>query len=149
MGRLDQDLAAHTLIAVDTAPFIYFWEHHSRYFHLSEQLLQYLNDPQVQGVTSVITLIEACILPQRAGRQDLVQAYERALLYSQQIRTLPIHVAIARQAILLRAQYNIHVPDALQIATGIEAGASLFVTNDRRLTAVEGIEILLLDDYAA
>ena len=77
-----------------------------------------------------------------------MQAYERALLHSQQIRTLPIHVAVARQAILLRAQYNIHVPDALQIATGIEAGASLFVTNDRRLAAVQGIEVLLLDDYA-
>jgi predicted nucleic acid-binding protein len=77
-----------------------------------------------------------------------VQAYERALLNSQQIRTLPIHVAVARQAILLRALYNIHVPDALQITTGIEVGPSLFVTNDRRLTSVEGIEILLLDDYA-
>ncbi len=148
MRRLDQDLAAHTLIAVDTAPFIYFWEHHSRYFHLSEQLFQYLNNPQAQGVTSVITLIEACILPQREGRQDLVHAYERALLYSQQIHTLPIHAAVARQAIVLRAQHNIHVPDALQIATGIEAGASLFVTNDRRLTSVQGIETTTLSETA-
>ncbi len=32
MGELEQDLAAHTVIGVDTAPFIYLWERHSRYF---------------------------------------------------------------------------------------------------------------------
>jgi hypothetical protein len=39
------------------------------------------------------------------------------------------------------------VPDALQIAAVLEADASLFVTNDRRLSQVEEIHVLLLDDY--
>jgi len=60
---------------------------------------------------------------------------------------LPIDAALARRAIILRASYEIHVPDALQIAAAIEAGATLFVTNDRRLSKVEEIEILLLEDY--
>lgn len=96
----------------------------------------------------MITLIEACIHPQRQGRQDLVEAYERALLHSQQVRTLTIDATLARRAVALRAKYDVRVPDALQIAAALETGATLFVTNDRRLTNVEEIQTLLLDDYA-
>jgi predicted nucleic acid-binding protein len=147
LGSLEQDLSAHTVVGVDTAPFIYFWERHPRYFHLCEDLLRYLQKPQVQGITSMITLVEACIHPQRQGRHDLVQTYEQALLRSQQVRTLPVRAALARKAVDLRARYDIHVPDALQIAAALEADASLFVTNDRRLSQVEEIHVLLLDDY--
>lgn len=147
MGELERDLASHTTIGVDTTPFIYLWERHPQYFSLSETLFRHLKEPQVQGITSIITLIEACVLPQRQGRLDLVQAYERALLHSQQIRTLPVDAALARRAVALRAQYGVRVPDALQIAAAIEAGATLFVTNDRRLAKVQDIDVLLLDDY--
>lgn len=49
----------------------------------------------------------------------------------------------------LRAQYDIRMPDALQMAAALEAGATLFVTNDRQLRKVQEIGVLLLDDYAA
>jgi predicted nucleic acid-binding protein len=78
----------------------------------------------VQGITSLITLIEACIHPQRQGRLDLVQAYENSLLHSQQIRMLPIDAALARRAVVLRSTYEIQVPDALQISAAIESGAT-------------------------
>ena len=147
MGKLEQDLAAHTIVGVDTAPFIYLWERHPRYLHLSEALFNHLKQPEVKGVTSIITLIETCIHPQRQNRQDLVEAYERALLHSQQIALLPVDTALARRSVKLRAQYNIRVPDALQIAAAMEAGATLFVTNDQKLAKVQDIQVLLLDGY--
>lgn len=148
MGRLTQALTAHKLIGLDTTPFIYFWERHPTYFALSEELFRVLTRPHVQGITSVITLIEVCIHPQRLGRQDLIAAYEQILLHSPQLTLLPITVALARQAVRLRAQYNIQIPDALQIAAALESGATLFVTNDRQLTKVQELEVLLLGDYA-
>jgi len=57
---------------------------------LSETLFRHLNRPEVQGITSVITLIEVCVHPQRLGRRDLLQAYERALVHSRQVRMVPI-----------------------------------------------------------
>ncbi len=101
------------------------------------------------GITSIITLIEACVHPQRQGRLDLVRTYERSLLHSQQGRTLPVDAALARRAVVLRAQYDIHVPDALQIAAAIEHGATVFVTNDLRLARVQELDVLLLEDYAS
>ena len=147
MGDLEQDLALHTVIGVDTTPFIYLWERHPRYFALSQTLFSHLKQPEVYGVTSIITLIEACVHPQRQGQLDVVQAYERALLYSQQVQILAVDAALARRAVILRAQYNIRVPDAIQIAAAIEAGATAFVTNDRKLTKVRESQVLLLEDY--
>ncbi|GAB4532408.1 MAG: hypothetical protein Kow0063_12950 [Anaerolineae bacterium] len=149
MGTLADALAAHTLIGLDTNPFIYLWERHARYFPLAEVLFRYLTPPQAQGITSIITYIEACVRPQRIGRHDLVAAYENYLFHSRQIRLLPIDAALARRAIALRAQYDIYVPDALQIAAALETGATLFVTGDRRLARVREIDVLLFDDYTA
>lgn len=147
MGRLTPALNAHTLIGLDTTPFIYFWEHHPAYFTLSEEIFRYLTQSEMQGITSIITLIEVCVHPQRLGRQDLITAYEQILLHSPQITLLPITVTLSRQAIRLRARYNIQVPDALQIAAALEGGATLFVTNDRQLSKVQELEVLLMDDY--
>lgn len=147
MGELEQALQPHALVGIDTAPFIYLWERHARYFAVSEALFRHLRPPQVRGVTSMVTLIEACVYPQQQGRMDLVQAYERSLLFSEQVLLLPIDLALARHTVRLRAQYGIRVPDALQIAAALETGAQLFVTNDRRLSRVKEIEVLLLDDY--
>jgi len=149
LAELERDLATHTIVGVDTSPFIYLWEQHPRYFPLSETLFRHLKSPDVVGITSIITLIEACVHPQRHGRLDLVRAYERSLLHSQQVRTLPIDASLARRAVVLRARYDIHVPDALQIAAAIEHGATVFVTNDRRLARVQELSVLLLENYAA
>ena len=149
MGQLERDLAQHATVAVDTAPFIYLWERHARYFPLCELLFRYLSEPNVQGITSVVTLIEVCVQPQRQGRLDLVEAYQRSLLQSRQLRMLSIDAPVARRAVVLRARYDIHVPDALQIAAALEAGSTAFVTNDRRLSRVEEIAVLVFDDYVS
>ena len=149
MEQLEQALVGHKIIGLDTAPFIYLWERHPRYFILSETLFRHLKKPEVQGVTSIITMIEACVLPQRQGRRDLVQAYERALLHSQQVQMRSVDAVLARRAVSLRADYAIRVPDALQIAAALEAGATAFVTNDQRLEKVKELTVLVLDNYAA
>ncbi|MCL7452222.1 MAG: PIN domain-containing protein [Anaerolineae bacterium] len=149
MGTLEEALADHNIIGVDTMPFIYLWERHPHYLSLSESLFRYLKEPDVRGITSLITLVEACVLPQRQGREDLVQKYERILLHSRQVETLPIDAAVARRAIVLRARHNLRVPDSLQVAAALEAGATAFVTNDRQLEKVPELAVLVLDDYLA
>jgi predicted nucleic acid-binding protein len=148
LGTLEQDLSAHTIIGVDTAAFIYLWEQHPRYELLAKTLFLYLKKPQIYGVTSIITLIEATVQPQRQGRLDLVRSYERALLHSQQVRMLPVDTALARRAVTVRSQYDIRIPDALQVAAALEAGATAFVTNDHRLARIRELRFFLFDDYA-
>ncbi|HRT32117.1 MAG TPA: PIN domain-containing protein, partial [Anaerolineae bacterium] len=54
---------------------------------------------------------------------------------------------IAHQTAQLRAQYRLRPADALQLATALLGGATLFVTNDRDLTRVTPIlPVLALED---
>ena len=103
MAKLASHLANHTIIGLDTNPFIYLFEGHPRYSQLVQELFSYLKLPQVTGVTSVVTLIETCVLPQRNGRTDLVETYKRVLLNSQQVQMHHIDIALAKHATRLRA----------------------------------------------
>jgi len=40
----------------------------------------------------------------------------------------------------------LHLPDAFQIAVAIREGCEAFLTNDRRLTRVTDLRVLVLDD---
>ena len=149
MAELRPVLAGHTIIGLDTNPFIYLFERNQKYFPLAETLFDYLKTPGVQGITSIITLIETCVQPQRDGRTDLVQIYEQALLYSRQVQMLSINPTLARRAVQMRAKYDLRVPDALQVSAALESGATLFVTNDSRLKKIMELPLLIFDDYIA
>ena len=56
-----------------------------------------------------------------------------------------INENIADIASSLRANYNINTPDAIQIATSLEAKADTFITNNASLKKISEIKILLLD----
>ncbi|WP_230966967.1 type II toxin-antitoxin system VapC family toxin [Nostoc commune] len=45
----------------------------------------------------------------------------------------------------LRADYNLRTPDAIQMATAIRGGASLFLTNDARLPSLPRLSVLVLE----
>ena len=147
MANLRTVLAKHTVVGLDTNPFIYLFEKNPTYFPLVDTLFDYLKMPGIQGITSMITLIETCVQPQRDGRTDLVQIYEQALLNSQQVQTLSITPDLAKSAIRMRAKYGLRVPDALQVSAALESGATLFVTNDHRFKHITELAILILDDY--
>jgi hypothetical protein len=69
LAGLEDVLADHTIIGLDTNPFIYLFERHPRYFPLVTTLFDYLKKPEIQGTTSIITLIETCVRPQRQGER--------------------------------------------------------------------------------
>lgn len=50
-----------------------------------------------------------------------------------------------REAARLRAVHNLCTPDAIQVATVLQAGAIAFLTNDARLTVVPDIRVIVLD----
>lgn len=53
---------------------------------------------------------------------------------------------MAEQAAIIRANYNIKTPDALQLATAIIHQADYFLTNDEQLKRVNDLEIITLSN---
>jgi predicted nucleic acid-binding protein len=97
-----------------------------------------------QIVTSTVTLLEVLVHPLRRGDKALAHQYNDILLSSPNVSTLPVTYATAQEAAELRARHNLKMPDAIQLAVALSAGATSVLTNDRDFPRKSGIEILRL-----
>ena len=147
MGTLTS-LIGGKAVAFDSAPVIYFIEEHPLYLVLVDELFDVLDRGHAHGMTSTLTLMEVLVRPLRAGRRDLVEAYRRLLTRAIGITLHPLDQRTCESAAQLRAnQPWLRTPDALQVATALEHGADLMVTNDERWRRLREVRIVVLKDY--
>jgi predicted nucleic acid-binding protein len=146
MTALDATLANITLLGLDTAPVIYFVEQNPAYFPLVFEIFRRIHETTITGCSSVLTLTEVLIHPKRAQDRHLEQVYRSLLLNSANVLLINTNPAIADTAADLRARYSLLTPDAIQIATALQASCDAFLTNDRRLQRVTELRILILDE---
>jgi predicted nucleic acid-binding protein len=112
-----------------------------------EPLFRAIDAGDLRGVTSVLTLLEVLVVPYRSGLLELAERYEAILLSSRNLDVVPLDPPILRAAAQLRAATSMRTPDALQVASALALGCTKLVTNDRRLPAVPGLEVLQLSDF--
>lgn len=145
MSNLDTHLQGVRELGFDTAPFIYFVEQHPRYVAVVREVIRRIDQGEIRGYTSVVTLTEVLTLPIRLGMTNLENEYRSFLLRSRYFRVLPITIDVAEYAADLRARYNLRTPDALQLAAAIRRGCDAFLTNDASLQRVGELRVLTLD----
>ena len=129
-------------VVVDSAPLIYVLENHPQFSARFNGLFDAHARGDVSIAVSTITLAEVLTGPLRAGATALAKRYEQALLQFEMVSVSP---AIATLSAALRVQYRLKIPDAIQLATALEIGASALVTHDRDFANVTGITVLLGD----
>jgi len=135
------------LVAFDSAPLIYYLEEHPRYTALSDELFDAIRESRALGLTSVLTLLEVLVLPLRAGRSSLASDYRAILGQTKGISLFPIDRAVCERAAQIRADHHwLRAPDALQVATAVEHGAQVIVTNDIRWKRLREIPVVVFDD---
>jgi len=144
MGWIDS--LRGNIVAVDTAPLIYFIEESPAYAKVVDPFFEALQHGEFAVVTSVMSLLEALVVPLRRGDTDLARKYRDILSKTRGLTTMSIFSSIAEEAAKLRASYNIRTPDAIQMATATFARAKFFLTNDKRLPSLPGLQVLVLDD---
>jgi predicted nucleic acid-binding protein len=145
---LDVALAGVARLGFDTSPFIYFIERHPNYVSLLREIFRRVDSGSITGCSSVVTVTEVLTRPKQLGDTALVQEYRSLLLQGRNFSVVPVDAAIAELAADLRASYRLRTPDALQIATAIQAGCKAFLTNDGALQRVDTLRVLLLDKLA-
>ena len=104
------------------------------------------------GLISMVTVTEALVGPARNGDRELYAEVVEFLTQLPGLRLQEIDFPIAERAATLRASHRLRAADALIIATGLAAGASRIVSNDRewstRLPASAiSATVVLLDDH--
>jgi predicted nucleic acid-binding protein len=137
------------IVGLDTAPLIYFIEQNEAYLELVRAFFRAMSQGEFQVITSTLTLTEVLVHPLRSGNVALANQYRDIILDQENLITLPVSAEIADVAAQLRATQNLRTPDAIQIATAIQAGATFFLTNDARLAAVQNLDVLVLDSLLA
>ncbi|HEY2840280.1 MAG TPA: PIN domain-containing protein [Pirellulales bacterium] len=134
------------VVAIDTAPFIYFVERHAAYMPIVKPLFLAIDGGEFTAVTSMLSILEVLVKPIRGNNLELVDQYRDILLNARHIRALPMSHQVAEEAARLRAQFNLKTPDAIQVATAVHANASHFITNDASIPEVPAIKTILLID---
>ena len=135
-------------IALDTAVFIYYIEENETFLPLVSPVFEDVAAGRREVVTSSLTLLEVLVVPFRAGDLALADRYEAYLSRSRGVRLVDLARDQLRMAAQLRALHpSVRTPDALQLAAALSARCRTFVTNDRKLPAVPGLEILQLRSY--
>jgi predicted nucleic acid-binding protein len=133
-------------IGLDTAPLVYFMEKNPNYVDKVRPFFTALAKGDFKVVTSTVTLLEVLVKPLREGKTELAQTFRDILLNNDYLTIIPVSPAIAEKAAKLRAAYNLKTPDAIQIATAIQAKATAFITNDAKLSVVQNLRILVLNN---
>ena len=135
-----------TVVGIDTSPLIYFIEEHPVWLAKVQPFFQALDQGVFRAVTSTITLTEVLVHPFRQSQGVLAEQYRQILLRARNLTTVPVTAAIAEQAAELPAHYNLRTPDAIQLATALDAQAGSFLTNDKGISLPGSLRVITLED---
>ena len=105
-----------------------------------------MEDQKITVVTSELTLLEVLVKPLRDGDDFLIALYRKVLLETKGLQCVGIALGVLLLAAQIRSDWRLMTPDAIHAATAIQAGAPLFVTNDRSFLKVPGLNVVILDD---
>lgn len=134
------------VVGLDTMVFIYHFEENQAYSPLTFSIFESLEKGNFNGITSILTLLEILVKPKKENNLLLTERYKLLFETFPNLQVKEINENIADIASSLRANYNINTPDAIQIATSLEAKADIFITNDATLKKVTEIKVLLLSE---
>jgi predicted nucleic acid-binding protein len=146
MQDADSPVAAseRPLYGVDTMLFVYHFESNEQFGEPAGALLAAAERGQCRLVTSVLSLLEVLVIPKRHAMDELCRRYREMFSSFPNLSVRPVDDQVAEIAADLRAAYGIRTPDAIHLATALQAKAVGFVSEDRRLRRISAVRILTL-----
>ena len=141
---LDKFIKKHKIIGLDSMLFIYHFEKYKAFWRKTKKIFELLEKGKFFGITSVITLIEILTKPKKENNYYLVKEYKELLTTFPHLEIQDVNLEIGDLASSLRAKYNLTTPDAILLASSLNAKANGFITSDIRLIKVEEIEVFVL-----
>lgn len=126
-------LASYPKLALDTNIFIYAIEGNEN-FPLASEIFREIKKKNTNVVTSILSIHEAVILLYQMNLVHRIPKYVEFIRGGGAITVFDINQTIALKAAELRAKYRpkLKAPDAIQLATAILNGASVFITANRK-----------------
>jgi len=133
----------HTVVALDSNVLIYLFEGSGPLADAAEAILDGIDDGAATGVLASVGLTEVLTRPASLGDGALFERYADELRSIPGLRVVPLDAETAVDAAWGRSGER-DLGDAIHLATARHAGATCFVTNDRRVRGRSGLEIVML-----
>jgi predicted nucleic acid-binding protein len=104
------------------------------------RLWQWCVDEDGKLVTSAFSRLECRVVPLRHQNQVLLAAYD-GFFNGGEVEIIDVSIAVIDLAAELRAKYAFKAPDAVHLASAIQAGAQVFLTADAQLRRCSNIAV--------
>ena len=150
MASLDASIAAGARLVLDSSVLIAYLAAVETVSPVARVIIDdYLRGERNDAVLSALAAGEILVRPHREGTARSV-AFEILDMPGLTIRS--VDFLVAAEAARMCAESSLRLPDSIVLATGILAGATYLVTNDRRLAAAAqglapGMVVCLLADH--
>lgn len=129
----------------DANVFIYLVEGYKAFQHQIDEIAECIRLGEADIFTSELTLCEVLVLPFRQRDTGLIARYRQLIEGSQAFGLLTTQRETYVRASLYRAEWRMKTPDAVHMASAIEAGCTVFITADRGIKGPRGVEIVQLE----
>lgn len=148
MEPLTDAIGSARAVFLDTAPIIYFIEEHPQFLAVVAPLMRAIGRGECRAVSTLITLVEVLTKPLALEQYEIAGRYRDLLTNSPGLSLVPLDPRIAEHAARIRASHGYRLPDAIQLASAVAAGAEAFVTNDVGLKAFKELPVFAVKDFA-
>ena len=131
-------------VYLDTNIFIYIFENYPGYQAIVDALLEAIASDEIKCFTNEITLGELLVSPFKNKQQDIANQYIEMLNDQDFVSLTPTTQDLHIEAARTRANTGMKYPDAVHVASALSSGCEVFLTNDKGIKPVLGINIIQL-----
>lgn len=133
---------------LDTNVFITALEHVGAGSDHAWWILSAIEDGEIEGATSEITLAEILVKPMERRDDDVIEAYQAMISSAPGFVVRPVERAILVEAARLRSTRRaMKLPDAVHVATALGCACTHFISSDARITVPEGISHVAISPF--
>jgi predicted nucleic acid-binding protein len=147
MGALTDLLGQR--VYLDANVFIYALEALTPWKEAAQGVLQIVDAGGCYAVSSELTLAECLVKPLQLGQQENAVVFDQAIQSRPYFTVVPVSREILVEAARIRAAAGLKLPDAIHAATALQSACGMFVTNDKSLGRLPGLETVLLSEVGA
>jgi predicted nucleic acid-binding protein len=133
-------------VYLDSNIFVYFLEGFAEFQGDLIALFQSIDAGERHAVTSELTLAEVLVKPFLDRNSERQAAFQEAIQTSDHLTVCPVTRQVLVQAAELKSTTSLRLPDAIHVVTALQARCDSLLTNDKRLSSVTGIQVLVLSE---
>jgi predicted nucleic acid-binding protein len=133
-------------IYVDTNICIYLVQGSEPFQSFAERALSIATENDIPLISSELAFAECLYGVVKTGQQELEPLYRKLFSAEGLVYAAPVDLAILEQAARLGGESGLKLLDSIHLATALQTGCDVFLTNDKRFRGTQGLRVFQLAD---